>query len=258
MPSRKSCSAITIQALSTLLLLLLLLLTVTMAACTPRNISIGVLYLRNYQYLDAAGPIDLITMSSTSYASKFAPDAVKALTPVITWHYISASYPSTMQASGGPASLPTTGLENCPKLDYLLMPGPPPDVKLTEAEKNFIEQRAEEVEAVMAVCTAGYILSQTSLLQGKTVCTNKSVLRRLAERGEVPKGIKWCRDRRWVVDGKIWSSAGITAGMDLGVQFVRRVVGEVVWQWVSEVAEYSPIEMGADRFGYMLTDAKLD
>jgi transcriptional regulator GlxA family with amidase domain len=238
--------------------LLLLLLTATMAACAPRNISIGVLYLPSYQYLDAAGPIDLITMSSTAFSDKFAPENVKVLAPVITWHYISSSYPSAMQASGGPSSLPTTGLENCPKLDYLLIPGPPPSVKLTEAEKTFIEQRAEEVEAVMTVCTAGYILSQTSLLQGKQVCTNKSMLRGLAERGEVPKGIKWCRDRRWVVDGKIWSSAGITAGLDLGAQFVRRVVGEVVWQWVSEVAEYSPIEMGADRFGYMLTDAKLD
>jgi len=225
---------------------------------SPKKISFGVLYLPHYQSLDAVGPTDLIAMSSTTYAGKFGSAAIQALAPEITWHHISSSYPSAMQSSSGPGTLPTTSLADCPKLDYLLLPGPPPQQRLSEEEKAFLVRKAAEVEALLTVCTGSLMLAQTGLLQGKRVCTNKSTLRGLAESGMVPKGIDWMRDRRWVVDGKFWSSSGITAGLDLGAQWVRRVVGEEMWQWVTETAEYSPIEMGGDKFGYMLTDLKLN
>ncbi|KAI5858997.1 ThiJ/PfpI [Tricharina praecox] len=238
--------------------LILLLSSLIMSACaSPRNISIGVLYLDHYQYLDAAGPIDIIGMSSTAYAGRFAPEAIKALAPEIIWHHVSATYPKPMQASSGPPSLPSTNLSSCPKLDYLLIPGPSPTLILTEEEKEFIIRKSEEVEAVMTICTAGLILSQTGLLEGKKACTNKVSLAARAAAGTVPKGVHWVSDRRWAVDGKFWSSAGITAGMDLAVQWVRRVVGEEMLQWVKEVAEYDPIEAGGDRFSYLLTGAEL-
>ena len=237
---------------------ILLLGNLIMSACAaPRQISFGVLYLDHYQYLDAAGPIDLIGMSSTAYANKYAPEAIKALAPEITWHYISSTYPKPMQASSGPPSLPSTNLSSCPKLDYLLIPGPAPTLVLTEDEVAFIVRKSEEVEAVLTVCTAGLILAQTGLLEGKKSCTNKAALAGLAAAGKVPKGVHWVRDRRWVVDGKFWSSAGITAGMDLVVQWVRRVVGEEVLQWLKELAEYDPIEAGGDKFAYLLTGAEL-
>ena len=230
------------------------------AAAEPRKISIGVLYLDHYQLLDAVGPMDLMNMASISYAGKFAPEAIKALAPEITWHHISAGYPAPVASSAGIPMLPTTGLAHCPPLDYLLIPGPPPATRLSEAEKAFIVARAAEtdVKAVMTVCTGSLMLSQTGLLSNGTLaCSNKKSLLALAAAGTVPPGVRWCRDRRWVVDGKFWSSAGITAGMDLGVQWVRRVVGEEVLQWVKEVAEYDPIEAGGDRFGYLLTDVDL-
>jgi len=238
--------------------IIFLLGSLVMSVCaSPRNISIGVLYLDHYQYLDAAGPIDIIGMSSTAYAGKFAPEALKALAPVITWHYVSATYPKAMQASSGPPSLPSTDLESCPKLDYLLIPGPSPSLILTDAEKDFIIRKSEEVEAVMSVCTAGLILAQTGLLEGKKVCTNKVSLSGRAQAGTVPQGVHWVTDRRWIVDGKFWSTAGITAGLDLGVQWVRRIVGEEMLQWVKEAAEYHPNEAGGDRFSYLLTGAEL-
>lgn len=231
----------------------------TAAAEQPRKISLGVLYLPHYQLLDAAGPIDLINMASVSYAGQFAAEPVRALAPEITWHYISAAYPAPVVSSTGAPTLPTTNLTHCPPLDYLLIPGPPPATQLSEAEKAFIVEQAAQprLKAVMTVCTGSLMLSQTGLLNGINACTNKTSLRGLADAGTVPAGVRWCRDRRWVIDGKFWSSAGITAGMDLAVQWVRREVGEEVLQWVKEVAEYDPIEAGGDHFAYLLTDVKL-
>ncbi|KAF8253777.1 ThiJ/PfpI [Wilcoxina mikolae CBS 423.85] len=224
----------------------------------PKKISFGVLFLPSYQALDAVGPIDLITIGSSTFAGQFGSDEIRSLAPEITWHYISSSYPSVMKASSGPGTVPTTSLADCPKLDYLLLPGAPPETThLTKEEIEFLVQKADEVDALLTVCTGSLILSQTGLLKGVKACTNKGSLGSLAAKGKVPKEVIWMRDRRWVVDGKYWSSSGITAGMDLAVQWIRRVVGEEMWQWVTETAEYSPIEMGGDKFAYMLTDVKL-
>jgi len=86
----------------------------------------------------------------------------------------------------------------------------------------------EECKGVLTICTGSVALARADVLDGKEVCTNKAMLKILEEETLLNEKVKWVRDKRWNLDGKIWSSAGVTAGIDLAVEFARREFGDVV------------------------------
>lgn len=60
---------------------------------------------------------------------------------------------------------------------------------------------------------------------------------------------KWVAKARWVVDGNVWTSSGVTAGMDLMNAFVGKVWGESVAKTISDGMEYAPnLDPRVDNF----------
>ena len=70
--------------------------------------------------------------------------------------------------------------------------------------------------------------------------------------------VKWVGDRRFIVDGKIWSAAGVTAGIDLAAEFVRVKGDAEIARLVQDLCEYSPNPAQPDPFARMLEGVKLD
>ncbi|KAJ9661527.1 hypothetical protein H2198_001907 [Neophaeococcomyces mojaviensis] len=112
--------------------------------------------------------------------------------------------------------------------------------------------------AVLTVCTGSDLLARTGLLDGRRATTNVMAFEKVAERN---KGVQWQRLRRWVRslpeevkgDGKkgfekeIWTSAGISAGMDLMLWFVAEIYGKEFAHGIARRLEYewrSHIEEG--------------
>ncbi len=105
------------------------------------------------------------------------------------------------------------------------------------------------------------MLAQTGILDGHKLCSNKWALRELAKQGllkEEPfKNVTWIGDRRWIVDGKIWSSAGITAGIDLIAEFARVHMDQEIVELAKEVNEEKPKPDVPDDFAYILRGVDL-
>ena len=55
---------------------------------------------------------------------------------------------------------------------------------------------------------------------------------------ELAPAVKWVDKARWVVDGNIWSSSGVTAGMDMMLGFVEEVYGRKEAEWIALAMEY--------------------
>ena len=64
--------------------------------------------------------------------------------------------------------------------------------------------------------------------------------------------VEWIGDRRWIVDGKFWSAAGVTAGIDLAAEFARVNFDEEVVKFALELSEYFPLPDKPDHFSYLL------
>ncbi|PSN72221.1 ThiJ/PfpI family protein [Corynespora cassiicola Philippines] len=197
---------------------------------------IGVLIVPPIQLLDIA-PVDLFSMTTKSYlrVDNLPDSIVDAAFPdsSVKISYISLSGPGTLaQSTPGLGLGITHGLDDpevAPgKLDILMIPGPPPGLKPAEEVLEFVRKQVSAGVDLITVCTGGFVAGYAGVLDGKVATGTRGVMDLLEK--EFPK-VKWV-DKRYVRDGRVWTSGGITNGMDLVAVYMREkwpgVVSDVV------------------------------
>lgn len=237
----------------------------TMADLKP--IEFGVLLPPKYQLLDAIGPVDYINNHSyetLSWGTEFSPtgipEALLKRAPKIKWHWISAlGNLEPVPASSGPPLTPTATFKTVPQLDYLIVPGPDPNAKLSTEASEWLKAQFPGLKALLTVCSGSLYLAQTGLLDGVQAATNKFTLKLIVETGNFEKfsKVKWVPDARFVVDGKIWSAAGVTSGLDLAAEFVRVHFDEEIVKMAELGTEYQPNPARPDHFAFILQGVDL-
>jgi transcriptional regulator GlxA family with amidase domain len=127
--------------------------------------------------------------------------------------------------------------ESCPPLDCLLVPGGEGRRAAARNKKvlEFVRNQAGEAEAILSVCTGTFVLEAAGLIENKKVTTHWSRLEELRQSGNVE-----VVEERFVRDGKIWTAAGVSAGIDLALAFVADRAGEEIAGKVQLYAEYYP------------------
>jgi len=129
--------------------------------------------------------------------------------------------------------LPSLNQEN-----YILMiPGGLGTRKLVE-DDVFLERLKTlslDAEYILTICTGSILLAKTGFLDGKNATTNKRVFKWTQHFPEV----KWIRKARWVKDGNIYTSSGVSAGMDMALGFAADLLGYDVAKEQSIQIEYS-------------------
>jgi transcriptional regulator GlxA family with amidase domain len=86
-----------------------------------------------------------------------------------------------------------------------------------------------------SVCGGAVVLAAAGLLRGKRATTHWGAMDGLAALGAVP-----CPDDRWVVDGKIVTAAGNSAGIDMALWLAAQLAGDLVAQGIQLGMEYDP------------------
>ena len=190
----------------------------------------GILLFPQVEELDFAGPWEMLTLWS-----RHAGGPENCL--------LVAETKSPVSCAKGLSVNPQVSFANCPHLDYLLVPGG--IGARTQVNNpvlvNFVASQARNSKAVLSVCTGAFILHAAGLLSGKKATTHWVALERLRALGDVQ-----VVERRYVRDGDIWTSAGISAGMDMMLAFIASVSGEAAAGQVQSHAEYYP---AATRYG---------
>jgi transcriptional regulator GlxA family with amidase domain len=184
----------------------------------------GVLVFNQVEELDFAGPWEMLTMwSKVANGPERCLVVAQTMEPVVCAKGLSIN--------------PHASFASCPPLDYLLVPGG----QGTRQEVNnqalldFVAGQAKGCKAVLSVCTGVFILHAAGLLSGKKATTHWAALERLRVLGNVT-----VVEERFVRDGNIWSSAGISAGTDLMLAFIADVHGEETAGKVQFQSEYYP------------------
>jgi transcriptional regulator GlxA family with amidase domain len=119
---------------------------------------------------------------------------------------------------------PHFGFDDHPHVDLLLLPGGIMDQPRNSARTlDWIKQTAATAELVTSVCTGAFLLAQAGLLDGLSATTHWEDIDAL--RREFP-AVKVVDDQVWVDEGRIVTSAGIAAGLDMCLHLVARLQDE--------------------------------
>jgi transcriptional regulator GlxA family with amidase domain len=175
----------------------------------PRKIAF--LIFPRFQLLDAAGPI-----AAFEIANRYHPDTYQA-------KIIAASPGDTASSSG--ATLRSAGFGRAETVDTLIVCGGEGTREAVECTRtlSFVRRCALHSRRVASVCSGSYVLAAAGLLEGRSATTHWSRSTDFARRYP---GVHLDADRIFTRDGKFWTSAGITAGIDLALALVEEDLGE--------------------------------
>ena len=174
-----------------------------MPAFSPR---LNVLLYDKFTALDAFGPIDVLCRLEGMQAQCFS----------LTGGMVQAG--QGMQV----ATAPLAGMED---QGLLLLPGGFGTRKLASdgAFLSALTTCCQRQAYVLAVCTGSALLARAGLLAGRRAATNELAFGWAESLGG---NVHWVRGARWVKDGAIYTSAGVSAGIDMALGFVSDLAGE--------------------------------
>ncbi|KAL4920204.1 class I glutamine amidotransferase-like protein [Aspergillus aurantiobrunneus] len=206
----------------------------------PTNpLRVGLLLFPGFQALDAFGPIDCLNVLSRT----------QTLTLSILSHTLD---PVSTRSPFNPDAIaqsvvPTHTFSNAPPLDVLLVPGGQGtrclDTDPIKSAIKFIADVHPSLKYLVTVCTGSGLVAQSGVLDGRRATTNKMGF---AEVKRWRSQVDWVAKARWVVDGNIWTSSGVSAGIDVTLAWMEAVYGEEIATNIANWTEYRRSEEASE------------
>ncbi|KAI9150705.1 Isonitrile hydratase [Paramyrothecium foliicola] len=195
--------------------------------------NIGLVVFPGFQILDVYGPLDAVRFASQRYPLNLYVLS-DTMDPVSTAALDAATNPGISQFET--TIQPTHTFKSAPDLDVILVPGGLGSRSLNIQEHiDFIANVYPSLQYVITVCTGTILAAKSGILDGKKATTNKKAWATVIQHG--PK-TNWIHHARWVVDGNIWTSSGVSAGIDATLAWINHVYGTVDAESIAEILEY--------------------
>jgi transcriptional regulator GlxA family with amidase domain len=173
--------------------------------------------------LDLVGPLQVLTM-----LQRFAP----GYRPVTVW-----VRREPVPTDAGVPMVPDRTFEEVPHPAIVLVPGgalPTIRAMSDPLVRDYVRSAAASAELVTSVCTGSLILGAVGLLEGRDATTNWFYSGLLENLGAT------YHQRRWVEDGNLIMSAGVSAGIDMALHLAARLTDEATARRVQRAIDYDP------------------
>ena len=199
---------------------------------------VGIVLFNAIEVLDFCGPFEVFSATRLNEEKRREePSPLEVFLVAETLSYVTTT--------GGMKVIPQYSFENCPRLDILVVPGG----WGTRKELNniifleWLRSRAAEVETLTSVCTGSMLLGFAGLLDGLHATTHW-------------RSLDWMQDsfpavfveyeQHVVEDGRVFTSAGISAGIDMALKVVARYYGKDIARATAVHMEY-PFPVSNER-----------
>jgi transcriptional regulator GlxA family with amidase domain len=179
------------------------------------TLNVAIYVFDQVEALDFAGPYEVFT-TATRMAARAQPEAQPAFEVFTIGRNRDA-----VRARAGLKIEPDHTIADHPRIDALIVPGGVVTQELGKRDViDWIARTAPSTRITASVCTGAFVLAQARLLDGLTVTTHwedLDDLRRDFPALDVVEGPRWCDA------GRLVTSAGISAGIDMSLHLVRRL-----------------------------------
>ena len=186
-----------------------------------KNMAVGILLFDEVEELDFAGPWEVFGIASQ----------LKNLTPLTI-----SKDGKEVHCRYGLSVQPDHSFASCPRLDLPVVPGgrgAREKARFDSETIAFIKNHASRAMTV-SVCTGALVLAEAGLLDGRRATTHAHQLDLLRK---YPK-VRVIENERFIFEGNVATSAGISAGIDLSLELLRRKYGEPLVRAIVDVMEY--------------------
>jgi transcriptional regulator GlxA family with amidase domain len=197
------------------------------ARLQSRTLDVAILLFPEVEVLDFAGPFEVF-----SVASRIARDRAHPLFRVSTV----AAERLPVAARHGLPVIANFSFEEQPPVDLLIVPGGIMDQPLGDpATLAWLAAATKQAALTASVCTGAFLLAKIGRLAGRSVTTHWEDIPEL--RATYP-GLTVIEDVSYVDEGDIVTSAGISAGIDMSLHLVARVLGMPAAQATARQMQY--------------------
>jgi len=189
----------------------------------PRYVALVV--FSGVELLDFAGPGEVFSAAMGSNGNEFQAFTV-------------AADREEVEANRSVVTIkPEYTIEKCPKPDIVVIPGGNVgSVTNNEKMMAWIKERAADSEVVMSVCNGAFVLQKAGLLDGLEATTHHGAIEHFRRNAPNTHVVS---DRRYVDNGKIITSAGVSAGIDAALHVVERFLGPEAADNTAKYMEYT-------------------
>ena len=190
--------------------------------------TLGVVLFEGFELLDVFGPLEMFGLAADHFEIRLI-----------------AETGGVVASRQGPKSVCDDSFNTAPPIDVLLVPGG----MGTRCEVNnpvlldWMKQRSKQAELVASVCTGSALLAKAGVLDGLRATSNKLAFAWASSQSEK---VQWQQQARWVEDGKVFSSSGVSAGIDMSLAVIAKLVSQQAAEEAANFAEYS-WQRDADR-----------
>ncbi|MEU2736130.1 DJ-1/PfpI family protein [Streptomyces sp. NPDC007095] len=196
------------------------------------TLTIGVLLFEDVEELDVVGPWEVLGFWAAHIAS--SPVQVLAVGPEA----------GVVRGSKGLGLVADRALADAPPLDVLVHPGGNGTRALVKdaAHLEWLRSLREQGTVLASVCTGSLVLAAAGLLAGRPATTHRDYLDKLAT---TDPSVDVRTRERYVDDGDIVTSAGVSAGIDMALHLVTRYGGSEAGELTRAGIQYEAPESGA-------------
>ncbi|MBA2278139.1 MAG: DJ-1/PfpI family protein [Chloroflexia bacterium] len=192
--------------------------------------NVGILIFDEVEVLDFCGPFEVFSIARAPGATGDEGGLFRALTI--------AERAETIRCRGGLLVQPHHTVDDHPDLDVLLVPGGQGTRRERENPRllRWIAEQDQRTEITASVCTGSLLLAAAELLAGHRATTHWAAID--LQRTYHPD-IETVDDERFVDEGHLVTSAGVSAGIDMALHLVARLHGPDVAGTTARQMEYS-------------------
>jgi transcriptional regulator GlxA family with amidase domain len=188
------------------------------------TVTVGIMVFDGVDELDFVGPFNVFSAAGFGRSD----------TSVV----VIGSRTTPFRSGNGLTFLAQHDFSNAPALDVLVIPGGFGTEQLVRDQEvlAWVRRAAASARWLCSVCTGSFVIQAAGLVQGRRITTHSGAVEmlRASGSGDVVAG------ERYVVDGDLVTSAGVSAGIDMALWVVGQIYGEEHARRVTGLIEYAP------------------
>lgn len=182
--------------------------------------TIGVVLFPEFELLDVFGPLEMYGTAKEHFDIRMISEDGQ-----------------NVASRQGPQTVVDHSFGDAVRYDILLVPGGQGTRREVDNPSmlSWLKTQAGHAEYVTSVCTGSALLAKAGILDGVCATTNKAAFDWVASQSSA---VTWKKQARWVEDGRFFTSSGVSAGMDMSLALIQKLIGKETAEKIAMWAEY--------------------